>query len=189
MLMFGMPNMFRDILVSIDGSAHSDQALSEAIDIAQAGRARLTLITSVRACPSWAYSPVSAGAARQLAAEFEREAHRAMRDAVARVPPDLPVTKIITHEPIRSALIKQIEAGNHDLLVMGSRGRGAVASSLLGSVSHHALNHSPIPVLIVHEREPSAPREAHAHARDNQPAASGEPAASLTMGRRRSRRA
>jgi nucleotide-binding universal stress UspA family protein len=145
--------MFHNILVSIDGSPHSEQALSEAIDIAQADRARLTLITAVRACPSWAYSPVSAGAARQLSSEFEREAHNAMNNAIARIPDDLPVTKILTHEPIRSALMKQIEQGRHDLLVMGSRGRGAVASSLLGSVSHHALHHSPIPVLIVHARE------------------------------------
>ena len=153
MLMFGMLIMFHNILVSIDGSLHSEQALSEAIDIAQAGRARLTLITAVRSCPSWAYSPVSAGAARQLSAEFERDAQRVMRDAVARVPDDLPVTKIITHDPIRPALQKQIETGRHDLVVMGSRGRGAVKSSVLGSVSHHTLHHSPIPVLIVHARE------------------------------------
>ena len=153
MLMFGMLTMFHNILVSIDGSAHADQALSEAIDIAQAGRARLTLLTAVKACPSWAYSPVSAAAARQLSSELEREAHKVMRDAVERVPDDLPVTKIITHEPIRTALMKQIQSGCHDLVVMGSRGRGAVASQLLGSVSHHALNHSPVPVLIVHARE------------------------------------
>lgn len=168
--------MFRNILVSIDGSPHADQALSEAIDIAQAGRGRLTLLTAVRACPSWAYNPASAGATRQLSNDFEREAHRVMRDAVARVPDDLPVTKIITHEPIRPALLKQIEAGCHDLLVMGSRGRGTVRSSLLGSVSHHALHHSPVPVLIAHTPEEARAPVAKRKARKRPPAEPHNPA-------------
>ncbi len=140
--------MFHNILVSIDGSPHANQALREAIDIALADNSRLTLLTSVRRCPSWAYSPVSAGAVQQLTTDFEREAQRVMRDAVDSVPESIPVTKILTHDPVKSALMHQIKSGNHDLLVMGSRGRGAVTASLLGSVSHYVLNHSPIPVLI-----------------------------------------
>ncbi len=142
--------MFHNILVSIDGSPHAEQALSQAIDIAVAGRSRLTLLTAVRHCPSWAYSPVSAAAAEQLSADFEKEAKQVMHDAVARVPQEVPVTKILTHKPIRQALLERIKCGEYDLLVMGSRGRGGVKASLLGSVSHYALNHSPIPVLIVH---------------------------------------
>jgi nucleotide-binding universal stress UspA family protein len=61
------------------------------------------------------------------------------------------VTKILTREPIREALNHRLATGEYDLLVIGSRGRGALSASLLGSVSHYALNHSPIPVLIVHE--------------------------------------
>ncbi len=60
----------------------------------------------------------------------------------------------MTDQPIRTALLRQIEAGHHDLVAMGSRGRGAVRSALLGSVSHYILNHSPVPVLIVHAEHP-----------------------------------
>ena len=48
-------------------------------------------------------------------------------------------------------LLKRAAAANHDLIVMGSRGRGAVRSAVLGSVSHFVLNHAAVPVLIVHD--------------------------------------
>ena len=43
--------MFRNILVSVDGSPHSHRALHEAIDIARAGRGRLTILTAVNHKP------------------------------------------------------------------------------------------------------------------------------------------
>jgi nucleotide-binding universal stress UspA family protein len=149
--------MFHNILVSVDGSDHSDRALDEAIDIARADQARLTILTAIHQPPVWATSAMAAGACAVSAADLEKEAVDIMRRAVERVPADLPVTTIISRKPIRNALMSRLETANHDLLVMGSRGRGALTASLLGSVSHYALNHSPIPVLIVHaDRPPKA---------------------------------
>ncbi len=145
--------MFRNILVAVDGSAHAEKALDEAIDLALAANGRLTIISAIPHPPAWASSPGGAMAAIPLAEELERESTTILREAVVRVPDAVPVTKILTHEPIRNALSEQLEGGRHDLLVMGSRGRGAIRASLLGSVSHYALNHSRIPVLIVHTDE------------------------------------
>ena len=152
--------MFRNILVSVDCSDHAQRALNEAIDIARAGNARITILTAVNQPPAWCASSIAVSAAAVSAAELEREAVQIMQRAVARVPDDIPVTTVISRRPIRTSLMRAVKSGDYDLLVMGSRGRRALAASLLGSVSHYALNHSPIPVLIVHaddaeRRQPS----------------------------------
>jgi nucleotide-binding universal stress UspA family protein len=146
--------MFRNILVSIDGSPSSDQALTEAIDLAESERARLTILTAVPNPAGWATTPSTAAAAGSLLSDLERESQQILKRAVDRVPIGLPVTTILTHEPIRTALARHSAGDKHDLLVMGSRGRGAITASLLGSVSHYALNHGRVPVLIVHASDP-----------------------------------
>jgi nucleotide-binding universal stress UspA family protein len=142
--------MFRNILVALDGSPDSDRALGEAIDLAESEHARLTLF-SAAAVPPLAYTGVSAVTLLPTLlrdAEADREA--ILRTAVERVPDQVSVRTISSSEPVRPALLQQLETGQHDLLIMGSRGRGALRSALLGSVSHYALHHSHVPVLIVH---------------------------------------
>jgi nucleotide-binding universal stress UspA family protein len=134
--------MFRHILVAIDGSEHARQALVEAIDLARANNAALTVMTVVPRANPWAlgggfYVPVELDA---LERQAERASERTLGAAIAAwVPDDMPVT----------ALVDQAVAGDHDLIVVGSRGRGELRSLLLGSVSHDVLQSIPIPVLVV----------------------------------------
>jgi nucleotide-binding universal stress UspA family protein len=152
--------MFRNILISVDGSPHAEEALRQAIDLAAAGNGRLTILTAVPKPSNWAMNPAAAAIVDSLSDQLEHEFTDVSRHAASEIPDSIPVTTIVTHEPIRLALQKQIDTGKYDLLVMGSRGRGALSASLLGSVSHFALNHSRIPVLIVHADEhPEAPEE------------------------------
>ncbi len=148
--------MFRNVLVAIDGSPDADQALTQAIDLAGSERARLTLFTSVNMPAAVAYSGMGGDVVAKLTGEAESEAAKLLRDARERVPHDVSVTTVMSHEPARAALSSQLERGEHDLVVMGSRGRGALRSVLLGSVSHYVLHHSPVPVLIVHADRPAA---------------------------------
>lgn len=145
--------MFHNILVCVDGSVHAERALEEAIDLAGASRGRLTILTAIPRPPYWATSPVTIPAVEPLAAELAEEAKATLRAAVERVPETIPVTSVLSEKPIREALMHRLRGGNYDLLIMGSRGRSALTASVLGSVSHYALNHSTVPVLIIHMPE------------------------------------
>jgi nucleotide-binding universal stress UspA family protein len=149
--------VFHNILVAVDGSPHADRALTEAIDLARGSHARLTIITAVGEPRTGAMMALASGAAAALGPALLLEADKILRAAADRVPEDVSVTTILTEQPIRSAILKRIEDGRHDLVVMGSRGRGTVRSAVLGSVSHHVLHHSPVPVLIVHADPPPPP--------------------------------
>jgi nucleotide-binding universal stress UspA family protein len=142
--------MFQNILVAIDGSPDADQALWQAIDLAESEHARLTLFSAVVSPPAAAYLGAGGPVAATIARNAEAETETILRDAVQRVPDGVSVSTVLSRDPLRPALIHQIIEGRHDLVVMGSRGRGALRSAVLGSVSHYALDHSPVPLLILH---------------------------------------
>jgi nucleotide-binding universal stress UspA family protein len=149
--------VFHNILVAIDGSADADEALNQAIDLAESEHARLTLFSAVVLPPAIVYAGVSGEVVANLTRDAQGDTEALLRTAVERVPDQVSVSTLLSTSPVRPALLCQIKEGRHDLIVMGSRGRGGLRSVLLGSVSHFVLNHSPVPVLIVHaERRPEA---------------------------------
>ena len=51
--------MFRSVLVAVDGSTHADEALAQAIDLAESEHTLLTLIAGVPRLPPAAYAGLS----------------------------------------------------------------------------------------------------------------------------------
>jgi len=145
--------MFHNLLVAIDGSTHSSAALSEAIDIARQGNANLTLIATVPDPSTWLLGGATYSDGidfEAIARETDREYNDLLENAVDQVPQDVSVTKVLAHGRPADRILERVDQGRHDLIVMGSRGRGQVRSLILGSVSHEVLNASPAAVLIVH---------------------------------------
>ena len=89
-------------------------------------------------------------------ADLISAAEKILAEGEAIVPEGIPVSGRTAAGDPGIELVQRAAAANHDLIVMGSRGRGAVRSAVLGSVSHFVLNHTTVPVLIVHDgdREP-----------------------------------
>lgn len=146
--------MFHNVLVAVDGSTHSARALREAIDLVERYNARLTIMTSVPDASGWLLTGGAYGGSinwEALREETEREYASLLEDAVAQVPESIPVTKLLTHGSAPDRILEQLESGGHDLVVLGSRGRGDVRSLILGSVSHQVLNTTRVAVLVLHD--------------------------------------
>jgi nucleotide-binding universal stress UspA family protein len=140
--------MFRNILVAIDGSETSRRALEAAGELAESVNARLTLIAVSPEVPGYAYrAGVDASA---LEREAETETDRILREAVESLPEGLPVTTVLKHGNPGERIVEQVEAGDHDLLAMGSRGRGRLTTSLFGSVGAHVHHHTKVAMLVIH---------------------------------------
>ena len=142
--------MFTRLLVAFDGSPHAWRALAEAIELAQSGHGRLTVIAVMSDSSPWLGSAAAlpmerGGLDAPPEAEFQAMLGRALRT----VPADVPVVGVLTRGAAAAAIVAEARTGDHDAILIGSRGRGDLRSLLLGSVSHAVLRGSPIPVVVV----------------------------------------
>ena len=95
------------------------------------------------------------GVERRVGAEFVRRIHaenaehalRASRSVLRRANLDFEERTVIGDPAVE--IIQACARPRTDLLVMGSRGRGAVQSAFLGSVAMKVLSGSKVPVTIV----------------------------------------
>ena len=142
--------MFSSILVGVDRSEHARVALEQAIDLARAEGAAMTVLVAYSGVIQWGPAPLPPDAVDEYLTGVQDDAKALAAEVAARIPADLAAQMLVVDGSPAPALLDQAAAGNHDLIVVGSRGRGDASSLLLGSVSHAVLHHSRVPVLIVH---------------------------------------
>ncbi|TKJ31413.1 hypothetical protein A6V29_18350 [Blastococcus sp. CCUG 61487] len=137
------------MVVGVDGSAHSAQALLWAV-----GQARLTG-QQVQAVTTWQV-PVSWGEAAAVigTVDWEEAARETLAATVADVVPaadaDRVVQRVLMGHPAHTLLEV---ADGAALLVVGSRGRGGFAGLLLGSVSQHVISSATCPVVVIRAQD------------------------------------
>jgi nucleotide-binding universal stress UspA family protein len=132
------------VVVGYDGSAGARLAAELAVEEA---RRRAATLTVVRV---WHGDPIAAppGAGGQFADDMRRAAEEELAGAVSALEIEGVRLELLTLEGNAPRRLEEV-AREADLLVVGSRGHGALASTLLGSVSLHCVLHAPCPVLVV----------------------------------------
>ncbi len=138
------------LLVAHDGSANADLALQAAITAARRDHAAVTLLAVAPDVATdlsrWA---VAAGIPPASQDEVDAEAQQIRRDAVDRVPEDIPVKTIVRRGKPGPQIIAQARDCDYDAILLGARGVGRVGA-LVGSVSTYVLHHADIAVFVAH---------------------------------------
>lgn len=133
------------ILASVDGSPASLHAARMAMELAQSTGAQLTLAhvtVPVMAPPDLPFS------APMLQEETQKAGERLLEDVARELGRmDLPRVNLLGNPA--ELLADLAEREGYDLIVVGSKGRGAVSRVLIGSVTDRLVHISKKPVLVV----------------------------------------
>ncbi len=146
------------IVVGIDGSTHAEEALTWAIEQAGLEHRPLTIVHSVEPI-GLAASGTYAGAGIDyavLADEVRIAGQHLLKQATARAGealPGLEIHEVLSYTDPRTTLLDLSRQAA--MIVLGSRGRGPIASLLLGSVSVSVSKHASCPVVVRRPADPS----------------------------------
>lgn len=144
------------VVVGVDGSAGSREALVHALIAAARRGADLDVVSTY---PVQLYylagQPLDVPNTAALRDDQEQRARALVEEVQAEIPVsgvpgvrDVGITLFVSQGPAAYALLDRAEGAA--LLVVGSRGRGAMRSALLGSVALHCVTHAPCPIVVVH---------------------------------------
>jgi nucleotide-binding universal stress UspA family protein len=141
------------VVVGVDGSEGSRAALAAAVDEAVRRGAEVEAVVTYRATDFYTDpSTVTVPTVAELRSGLEAGTGSLVQEVLAdgREPGGAaPIVRIVAVEgPAREVLVDR--ARSADLLVVGSRGRGAFRALLLGSTALHCAMHAPCPVQVVH---------------------------------------
>jgi nucleotide-binding universal stress UspA family protein len=141
------------ILVPVDGSKHSVEALKTAIELVKAKGAELSVISVVTAISGLEDHEISPAKKDRVADSMTRYADEVIRKAVELLAAEsvtpAHTRAIISEVSVPDALIEFAEKEKVDLIVMGSRGMSTSDRFRLGSVATQVVKYSPCSVYVI----------------------------------------
>lgn len=144
--------MYKRILMPTDGSACSQKAITEGLEVARAMGASVTFLYAVENVGSALWiSPESVPYGLELMDDLKKVGQEALEKAnlAAQAVGIQTESKLLEGKPVDSILG---EAKTHDLIVMGTHGRSGLDRFMLGSVTEAVLHRSEKPVLVLRSK-------------------------------------
>lgn len=153
--------MYTHIMIAVDGSSESLQAVREALKLIARGlRTEIALVNVQEPASLLELATRDADA---IAAAAVQAGENLMSEAAALLDAEGVgySMEVVLGEP-GSMLVDMAEDLNADMVIMGARGMGALKSVIVGSVSKAVITHCRRPVLVVRSPEEEDLAEAEA---------------------------
>ena len=140
------------ILLAIDGSDEAKRATEAAVDLSKGTGSEMHLVyVSPAPAQLIGHHLYSDEMRESLIGGAEREAERFLKEQAERIGSDgakVAETHLRSGDPDKE-ILRLAEALEVGLIVIGSRGLGAVSRALMGSVSDSVVRHAHCPVFVV----------------------------------------
>jgi nucleotide-binding universal stress UspA family protein len=137
------------ILVGVDGSEESREAVRLAADLARATESLLLIVTSVPPVIPVEGAPELVAQDQEWERKEREQAKELVKEVAASIGAGVKVETLVVFGAPAVMLADLARSGEVDLVVVGHRGRNAVARALLGSVADRLIQISPKSVLVV----------------------------------------
>lgn len=141
------PIVPRRIVVGVDGSPESKEALRWAARLADAEKATIEVVSAWEDPVTYGWAAYPTYPESNPRAELEKATEQDVDEVFGEQRPAGLEIKVAEGTPVRVLLRAAKDAV---AIVVGSRGRGGFKELLLGSVSHAVTQHATVPVLVVH---------------------------------------
>ena len=140
----------KKILVPIDGSENSIKALMKAQEIGKLANSDITILFVVNDLKNHPYA-IDRTHLEQLRKDINEQSNEIVHKAKTHFAADYPgrVDTLVRTGNVETEILEVSMSGGYDLIVIGSRGLGRFAKTMLGSTSHKVLNNAEIPVLLI----------------------------------------
>jgi nucleotide-binding universal stress UspA family protein len=136
---------FRKILVPLDNSEHSRNALRYAMGLAQTQKSHIALLHCFGRIPML----IGGEPRKELVGELVREAEKMLAPYAKKLREiGIEPALIIKEGKPGEVIVQEAKSGDYDLIVMGSRGLSDLEGVILGSNAHRVLSAAHCPVLL-----------------------------------------
>lgn len=142
-----MMSKYKNILVAIDGSEHSEHAFDEAVEAAKRHDAKLNVISIINdnelSTSAFSFSKIYAAEKEQIEKEMLKKVHDAARKELENVEPFFELGSP------KEKIIEFAKDNDIDMIYLGATGKGEIRLSRIGSTAAYVVNHAPCSVTVI----------------------------------------